>query len=295
MAANQATVSALASEAAAQGARMLFLPECVNYMKGDDDVVETNTVLQPLSGPSMTEYRAIARRNGLWISVGGFQELSNQAGKGHNTHVVIDADGRLAAVYRKAHLFDLDLPGLRLQESERTVAGKSLTVVDTPAGRLGLSVCYDLRFPRLYGALTAAGSQLLAIPAAFTVPTGAAHWELLLRARAVETQCYVVAAAQVGVHNKVRTSYGHAMIIDPWGVVLAQAGGTEAANAAPSIVTAHIDLDYVDHVRSRMPVGAHAVPALYEQPVAIGRESLLAGNADHNVDDSIAPSLTIPP
>ena len=278
MADNQAVVNELAAAAAARGATMLFLPENVNYFKGDAPAA--GGVLEPLTGPAVEAYRAIARRHRMWLSLGGVQEAATgaHAGKGHNTQVIIDADGGLAAAYRKAHLFDADAPaaGLRLRESDSTAAGCALTVVDTPVGRLGLSVCYDVRFPGLYGALAAAGAQVLSIPAAFTVPTGAAHWELLLRARAVETQCYVVAAAQVGAHSSARTSYGHAMVVDPWGTVVAQAGGPEAAGSSPTLLVAEIDLGFLADVRSRMPVGAHARPDLYASPVAVGSESLVA-------------------
>jgi predicted amidohydrolase len=270
---------------------MLFLPECFHYLA--DERFPCAALPEPLSGPSLARYRELAAAHKLWLSLGGFQEAATPPpapcpsvgassggggavtatarARGHNTHVVVRSDGTLAAAYRKAHLFDLDLPGLVLRESERTAAGSRLVVADTPAGRLALSVCYDLRFPQLYAALAGAGAaQVLAVPAAFTAPTGAAHWELLLRARAVETQCYVVAAAQVGTHNPKRTSWGHAMVVDPWGAVVAQVSG----GAAPALAIAEIDLDYVAEVRRRMPVAAHARAALYTSPVVVGEASL---------------------
>lgn len=292
---NQRVVRDLAAAAVAKGAVVLFLPECFNFF--GDERVSGAQVLQPLGGPAIAAYRDIARAHGLWLSLGGFQEASPLAGKGHNAHVVIDGGGRLAAVYRKAHLFDVELPGgLRLKESDSTAAGDALAVVDTPAGRLGLSVCYDVRFPELYRALAGAGAQVLAVPAAFTVPTGAAHWELLLRARAVENQCYVVAAAQVGPHNGTRTSYGHALVVDPWGTVVAQAGGPESAGTtAPCIVTADVDLDFLDDVRARMPVSAHARPALYASRVLVGRESVPPGTDDDGVSSGSGGEALAPP
>lgn len=177
-----------------------------------------------------------------------------------NTHLVVSEEGAVLCAYRKGHLFNVDLPGgLRLRESDYTLAGSELHLVRTPAGVLGLSTCYDLRFPALYEALRGAGAEILAVPAAFTVPTGCAHWEVLLRARAIEAQCYVAAAAQVGRHNEKRASWGHAMIIDPWGTILAQCGGGDGA----TIAVAEVDLDLLDDVRRRMPVFEHRRPDLY--------------------------------
>lgn len=276
MVSNVSVISTLATNARARGAEVLFLPECFNFF--GDETISGAQILEPLGGPALSKYRSIAVEQGIWLSLGGFQERasSNASAKGHNTHVVIDAAGRIAGVYRKAHLFDLELPGLRLKESESTAPGTHLTVCDSPAGRIGLSVCYDVRFPEMYRALTLAGAQILAVPAAFTVPTGAAHWETLLRARAIENQCYVVASAQVGSHNSTRTSYGHAMVIDPWGTVVAQCGGPETAGStSPCIVTAEISLDLVADVRSRMPVQSHLRPALYSvDNVRAGKDSV---------------------
>ena len=281
---NVRIISALAAEAVKRGAKLLFLPECANFF--GDEQTSGSKVLEPLNGSAIAQYRELAQQHRLWLSLGGFQERAKEAGKGHNTHVVIDDAGSLAAVYRKAHLFDLELPSIRLKESDHTAPGDALVVCDSPAGRLGLSVCYDVRFPEMYRSLSSAGAQILTVPAAFTVPTGSAHWELLLRARAVENQCYVVASAQVGAHNNTRTSYGHSMIIDPWGTVLAQAGGPEAAAQAPCIITAEVDLDFLDDVRRRMPVASHCRPPLYASKVLLGRQSL--------IDADGAPLAAIP-
>ncbi len=171
---------------------------------------------------------------------------------------MINAKGELVDVYRKIHPFDVDIPGgPRLLESKATIGGQKLVVSDTPIGQVGLTICYDLRFAEQYLALTKLGAQVMLVPAAFTLPTGKEHWEALLRARAIETQCYVAAAAQRGTHNSRRESYGHAMIIDPWGSVVAQCTDRE------DIAVAEIDLDYVASVRTRMPVFEHRHPSIY--------------------------------
>ncbi|PNW72855.1 hypothetical protein CHLRE_14g609030v5 [Chlamydomonas reinhardtii] len=221
-AANLEVCSRLVQDAAAAGCRLLFLPECFGFI--GDSPAQSLAAAQPLTGPLMDQYRQLARTHGLWLSLGGFQEVGPDPQHIYNTHVVVDDAGELAAVYRKIHLFDVDVPnGPLLMESRTTAPGSQAVVVDTPAGRLGLTTCYDLRFPELFAHLTwERGAQVLAVPSAFTVVTGAAHWEVLLRARAIECQAYVVAAAQAGRHNAKRESYGHAIIVDPWGSVIAR-------------------------------------------------------------------------
>ncbi|NWY07796.1 NIT1 amidase, partial [Nothoprocta ornata] len=167
--------------------------------------------------------------------------------------------GRRAATYRKAHLCDVELEGrVSMRESSFTNAGAEIVPpVSTPAGKLGLAVCYDLRFPELAQTLRRAGADILTYPSAFTMPTGSAHWEVLLRARAIESQCYVVAAAQTGRHNEQRTSYGHSLVVDPWGTVVAQ------CRDGPGVCYAEIDLEYLQRVRREMPVQSHRRPELY--------------------------------
>eukprot|EP00903_Cladosiphon_okamuranus_P010756 g10163.t2 len=239
---------------------------------------ETVKAAEPLTGPSMTRYCNLAKDNGIWLSLGGFQEkvppeaipssdrtdrdeeprqplpAQSQGSRVFNTHVIISGRGEIEAAYRKIHLFDVDIPGGPvLMESLYTQAGQEMSVCEgSPAGSLGLSTCYDLRFPEMYACL-AKSSQVVLVPSAFTVPTGRAHWEVLLRARAIETQAYVIASAQVGQHNEKRTSYGHSLIVDPWGEVLADAGGEDS----PCIRTAEIDLSRVSQVRSSMPIQQH--------------------------------------
>jgi predicted amidohydrolase len=202
----------------------------------------------------------------LWLSLGGFPEKipssqttkrddkGNGNEKVYNTHIVLDDKGDIKALYRKIHLFDVNIPnGPVLQESKYTAPGSEVVVIDSPIGRLGLSTCYDLRFPEMYEALVKKGAEVLLVPSAFTVLTGQAHWEILLRARAIETQCYVLASAQAGQHNEKRASYGHSLIVDPWGKVVEDAGG----EASPALVVAEIDLKRLYEIRAKIPVQLH--------------------------------------
>lgn len=253
----------LVAQAKTAGCTLLSLPECCTFLGATD--VDALAVAEPLpsGGRALAFLREQARAAGLWLSLGGVPESSAADGKRYNTHVLLDASGEVVSTYRKAHLFDLDIPGkVTLRESNVTLRGEAPPpAVPSPAGVLGLAVCYDLRFPELFSRLVhGGGAQLLLIPAAFTVPTGEAHWELLLRARAVETQAYVLAAAQGGAHNARRASYGHAMVVDPWGTVVAR---VEEGPTAEGIAVAEIDLGWLAEVRERMPIGAHRRPDVY--------------------------------
>jgi len=255
----------LAIQAKARGAALLCLPECFSLV--GSSWRETVAAGQALDGPIVTEMRALAKEQGLWLSLGGFPEkrqpsTSTKSGnegnqeneKVFNTHLILDDKGDIQAVYRKIHLFDVNIPnGPVLQESKYTAPGSEVVVIDSPIGRLGLSTCYDLRFPEMYEALVRKGAEVLLVPSAFTVPTGQAHWEILLRARAIETQCYVLASAQAGEHNDKRASYGHSLIVDPWGKVVEDAGG----EASPALVMAEIDLERVQEIRAKIPVQQH--------------------------------------
>ncbi|PSC76452.1 nitrilase 2 [Micractinium conductrix] len=247
---------------------MLFLPENVSFL--GENFTESLAIAEPLHppGPTLERYCRLAAASGVWLSLGGFQEAGPDPGHLYNTHVVISSSGEVAATYRKVHLFNVDVPGGPvLMESRFTAPGERLAVCDSPAGRLGLSVCYDLRFPELYQRLAFdLGAQLLLVPSAFTVATGRAHWEVLLRARAIETQCYVVAAAQAGKHNARRESYGHSLMIDPWGEVVARLEDP----LATGIACADIDLEKLRSIRTRMPVAEHR---------ALGRPAVLQGAA----------------
>lgn len=226
----------------------MFLPECFSFM--GRGAADTRAAASAVDGPVLEPYRAVARDTGLWLFCGGFAEASGRPdGRVHNAHVVLDERGGTAAVYRKVHLFDAE----SLRESASTAPGDALVTVDAPCGRVGLTVCYDLRFSAVFDALAFKHNcRVLAIPAAFTVPTGHAHWHLLQRARAIETQCAVVAAAQVGTHNDRRASFGHSLIVDAWGRVLADAGGDE-----PGVIVADLGEDAVEAVRARMPIREH--------------------------------------
>jgi len=241
---------------------MLFLPEACSFI--GQSAQETVAHASPLEGPVLGRYRDLAQRLGLWISCGGFQETSPDPARLYNTHVLLNPQGEIVEAYRKIHLFDHD----KLTESRSTAPGREVRHAETPAGRVGLMVCYDLRFPWLSDRLRFDhGCDILTYPSAFTMRTGQAHWELLLRARAAETQCYVVAAAQTGRHNPKRESYGHAMIIDPWGTIVTQLDDPEATG----IACADINLELVMSTRLSMPIDRHraAAKSLCEPDCAI--------------------------
>ncbi len=244
---------------------------------GDKDDI-SNDQFNNYEGPIesiVSELRFIAQQSQLWISGGGIHTAAAAASlsKIYNTHVVINDQGQIQSFYHKIHLFDVSIPGkVQLKESNTTAPGQKLVVCDSPIGKLALTICYDMRFPEMYTQLVQqGGAQVILIPSAFTVPTGLAHWHALLRARAIENQCYVVAAAQVGRHNEKRKSYGHSLVFDPWGELLVDAGGYEndddsqdsSSNVelspvdVPSIVTCEIDLNLVQSVRERMPIQQH--------------------------------------
>jgi predicted amidohydrolase len=203
--------------------------------------------------------RDAAQLTGLWVHLGSLA-VRRPDGRLANRGYVIDAEGRVRASYDKLHLFDVDLPtGESWRESAVYAPGERLVVVEgTPVGSLGLAICYDLRFPALFAALAESGAQTIAVPAAFTVPTGQAHWHVLLRARAIEAGLFVVAAAQAGRHEDGRDTYGHSLVADPWGEVLADMGGE------PGLAFAEVDLARIDEVRSRIPALKHrrAMPAV---------------------------------
>ena len=197
-----------------------------------------------------------AKRTGMWVHIGSLGLKSERADdRWTNRSFIINPQGEVQARYDKIHLFDVDLPdGISWRESAVYGPGDRLAITDTPWGRVGLSVCYDLRFAELYRRLSDAGAHMLLIPAAFTVPTGRDHWEILLRARAIENACFVIAPAQTGTHEDGRETYGHSMVIDPWGTVLLDMGSKEALGFAD------IDFTQVDAVRARIPVLRHRRP-----------------------------------
>ncbi|KAL5206915.1 hypothetical protein ABZP36_035124 [Zizania latifolia] len=251
--ANYSTCSRLTKEAASAGVKFLCFPEVFSFIGSKDG--ESIKIAEPLDGPIMQRYCSLAKESSMWLSLGGFQEKGPDDSHQYNTHVIIDDSGEVRSSYQKIHLFDVDVPGnMVYKESRFTTAGDTVVAVDSPFGRLGLSVCYDLRFPELYQRLRFKHqAQVLLVPSAFTKVTGEAHWEILLRARAIETQCYVIAAAQAGKHNEKRESYGDSIIIDPWGTVIARLPDRLSTGFA----VADIDLSKVEAVRTKMPISEH--------------------------------------
>ena len=229
-----------------RGAKLFALPENFSFMgKEEREKLELAETLE--KGPSIDFLRNFASRNKVWIA-GGTLPIMAGEGKVYNRSIVIDSDGSISAFYDKVHLFDVEIPGgERHKESDTVKGGDKAVTCETPFGVLGLTICYDLRFPELYRQLTAGGAKIIFVPAAFTKKTGEAHWEVLLRARAIENQIYIIAAAQHGKHNDERSTYGNSMIIDPWGKVLARAEDGER------VITAEVDLDYLESVRSNIP------------------------------------------
>ncbi|XP_031379720.1 deaminated glutathione amidase, chloroplastic/cytosolic [Punica granatum] len=265
LASNFATCSRLVKEAASAGAKLLCFPESFSYIGARDG--DSLKIAEPLDGPIMQQYQSLARESNIWLSLGGFQEKGKDDEHLCNTHVVIDNEGNIRSSYQKIHLFDVDVPGgMVYKESSFTEAGKDIVAIDSPVGRLGLTVCYDLRFPEIYQQLRFQHeAQVLLVPAAFTKVTGQAHWEILLRARAIETQCYVIAAAQAGKHNDKRESYGDALIIDPWGTVV----GRLPDHLATGITVADIDLSFLDSVRTKMPLAKQRKPLDFWKPASL--------------------------
>lgn len=256
-AANARAVVAAVADAKAGGADILFTPEMSNLL--DRDRARSAAHLRGESDDEMlAAVRDAARQAGIWVHLGSLA-LAGDGDKRLNRGFLIDAAGDIRARYDKIHLFDVDLPtGESWRESAVYARGGRAVAADTPWARLGLSICYDLRFPDLYRALTGAGAAILTVPAAFTVPTGQAHWHVLLRARAIEAGVFVIAAAQTGKHEDGRETYGHSLAIDPWGKVLLDMG------SEPGLGFVDLDLAQVDAVRSRVPAIAHRreIPAV---------------------------------
>jgi len=261
-AANWESARTLVERGASLGARFVATPENTNYLGPHEEKVRRS---EPLDGATCRRFGDLARRLGIHLLLGSFNERSDEASRCYNTSVLFGPDGAVLATYRKIHLFDVDIPEVRFAESATCKPGEETAVARTPLGAIGLSICYDLRFGELYRRLAEDGAEILAIPSAFTLVTGKDHWEPLLRARAIETQCYVVAAAQHGKHDDggLRESWGHAMIVDPWGLPVA------TASDGPGLAVAEIDLERVARIRRTMPVARHR--RLSERETAAGR------------------------
>jgi predicted amidohydrolase len=250
--ANLATAERLVADAAGRGATFVGLPENFAFLRSEGQPVPAP---QAIEGPWVGRMGEIARRHRITLLLGSLPEAMGVEGdrRVHNTSVLLGPDGAVLATYRKIHLFDIDLPGLEhLKESRSVAPGDGPVVVDAGFALLGLTVCYDLRFPELYRELAFRGARVLTVPSAFTERTGKDHWEVLLRARAVENLAYVFAPAQVGVHGKGRASHGHAMIVDPWGSIVAQVADGEG------IAVAELDFDRLERLRRELPALDHA-------------------------------------
>ncbi len=258
--ANLGSAERLVARAREGGADVVLLPEAFAFLGPEQAKRE---ILEPLPdpqapagdftpGPILARCQRLARDAGVHLILGGFHESSPEPGKSYNSCVHLEPDGRLVARYRKIHLFDVSLAdGTQLRESARTLPGDRAVVTRTPFGNLGLTVCYDLRFPYLYQALADLGAIAVTVPSAFTRPTGAAHWHVLLRARAIEAQCYVIAPAQHGRNWEKRASYGHSLIIDPWGEII------DELDEGDGVVFADIDPARVAAVRDQLPSLRH--------------------------------------
>jgi predicted amidohydrolase len=256
--ANAAKLVAAVREAAEGGAAMLFTPEMSGMLDRDRERA-LGKARHEEEDEVLAAVRAAAAEHGIWVHLGSLA-LKGEAGKLVNRGFVIDGAGEVRARYDKIHLFDVDLPtGESWRESAMYDAGgEAVIVADTPVGKLGLTICYDLRFPELFQRLSEAGAEVIAVPAAFTVPTGRAHWQVLMRARAIEAELFIVAAAQAGHHEDGRDTYGHSLVADPWGELLLEMGGE------PGLAFAEIDLSRIADVRARIPVHQHrrAIPPL---------------------------------
>ncbi len=255
---NLATADRLTRQAAAAGAELVVLPEKWSVLGTPE---ETAAGAEPFDGPALTWARETARELGIELVAGSIAERVPGREKGSNTSVHIGPDGEVRAVYRKIHMFDVEVGGRTYRESEHEQGGDEVVVSQTDAGvELGLTVCYDLRFPELYRILAIRGARVIAVPAAFTLATTRDHWEVLLRARAIEDQAFVIAANQVGEHAQGYRSGGRSMIVDPWGVVLAQAPDTE------TIACADLDLERQAEIRRTLPSLANRRPRTYAWP-----------------------------
>ena len=255
---NLATADRLTRAAAAAGAELVVLPEKWSVLGTPE---ETAAGAEPFDGPALSWARATARELGIDLVAGSIAERVPGREKGSNTSAHIGPDGEVRAVYRKVHMFDVEVGGRTYRESEHEEGGDELVVTETAGGvEVGMSVCYDLRFPELYRILAIRGARVLTVPAAFTLATTRDHWEVLLRARAIEDQAFVIAANQVGEHAPGYRSGGRSMIVDPWGIVLATAPDAE------TFVVADLDFERLRRIRGKLPSLANRMAGAYRWP-----------------------------
>jgi deaminated glutathione amidase len=249
---NLDTCARLIADAARRGAQLVVLPENFAYI---GQLQHKLTLAEPLDadapGPILSFMIARAREHRLHLLLGGVPIRSADPHRFHNTAILLDDEGRIRASYRKIHLFDIDIPGTTFTESACVLPGDVVVTTEALGATLGLSICYDLRFPELYRALAAQGATVIAVPAAFTLHTGKDHWHALLRARAIENQCFVLAADQHGAHTDRRSSFGKSCVIDPWGAIVAQVSDGEG------VAVAELDLDQLARVRRELPALTH--------------------------------------
>jgi predicted amidohydrolase len=250
--------------AAADGARLAVLPEKFNVLGGPDDL---RAGAEPVPGPTSEWAAGLCRELDLWLVAGSVVERVEGDEKLRNTSVLLGPEGDLHATYRKIHLFDVEVGGTVYRESDAEAPGDDVVVADADGLPLGMAVCYDLRFPELFRIMAVQGARAISLPSAFTVPTGRAHWEILVRARAIENQVFMIAAGQIGRHPPDHESYGHSLIVDPWGAVLAHAPDEEC------FVAADLDFGAQDEVREKLPSLAHRRPGAYRWPEPAGAPS----------------------
>ena len=251
MAANIAALEPLIAEAVAKDARVVMTPENTFYMRREGTAAMADVPM--VEHPGVRYAAAAAKQHGIWLLIGSIRALEAGMAKPFNRSMLISPQGEITATYDKLHLFDVTLPdGHSYRESSQAMAGDVPVVTDMDGMKLGMSICYDVRFPNLYRTLALRGAEILSVPSAFTRPTGAAHWHTLLKARAIENACYVIAPAQCGRHPGGRETYGHSLMIDPWGEVVAEASADQ-----PQVITAVIDQARVAQVRAQIPVLTH--------------------------------------
>jgi predicted amidohydrolase len=263
MEANLREVAAMARRARSEGAEFITTPENVAMMTAGSANLRAKAAPEA-SHPALAAFRALARETGAWLLAGSLHVKLEDEDRLANRSYLVNPEGEVAAKYDKIHMFDVDLPsGESYRESKNFRPGGEAVLAELPWCRLGMTVCYDLRFPQLYRALAKAGAEVLTIPSAFTRPTGRAHWHALMRARAIETGCYVLAAAQCGEHAGGRKTYGHSLIVAPWGEIVAEAG------EEPDVIVAELDLAKGAEARGRVPSLGHdrdfAGPALRDR------------------------------
>lgn len=250
--ANLAALHLVVEQSVAGGAQYVLTPEMSVLFAENREMLDAR-VLPFAENPIIANLAGLAKDKGIYLHIGSMA-VALPDGRYANRSVLFDPGGEIASTYDKVHLFDANLPGQSTYRESATYAGGEHAVIaDMSLFRLGFSICYDVRFAALYRKLASAGAQVIAVPAAFTVPTGQAHWEILLRARAIETGCFILAAAQGGTHANGRSTYGHSMIIGPWGEVVARVDGD-----APELIFADLDLDAVDSARQRVPALVNA-------------------------------------